>query len=132
MRVLVDTSVWSAVLRRGTDQNEGTKKLLAELIAGNLVQMMGPIRQEILSGIREDAQFHTLKNLLAAFPDVPITSEDYVIAAQFFNQCRRKGIQGSNTDYLICAVAVRNRMQILTTDNDFKEFRKILPIKLYE
>jgi len=107
------------------------KKLLAELIAGNLVKIMGPIRQEILSGIREDAQFDTLKNHLAAFPDVPITSEDYVTAAQFFNQCRRKGIQGSSTDYLICAVAVSNRMQILTMDNDFKEFRRILPIELY-
>lgn len=131
MKVLVDTSVWSAALRRGEDQNQGVKKILGELIAGNLVQIMGPIRQEILSGIREDAQFDTLKNHLASFPDVPITSEDYVTAAHFFNQCRRKGIQGSNTDYLICAVAVRTRMQILTMDNDFKEFRKILPIELY-
>lgn len=132
MKVLVDTSVWSAALRRGEDQNHDVKKILAELIAGNLVQIMGPIRQEILSGVREDTQFDTLKNHLAAFPDIPITSEDYVTAAQFFNRCRRKGIQGSNTDYLICAVAVRNRMQILTMDNDFKEFGKIIPIELYE
>ena len=132
MKVLVDTSVWSAALRRGEGQNHDVKKILAELIAGNLVQIMGPIRQEILSGIREDTQFDTLKNHLAAFPDIPITSEDYVTAAQFFNRCRRKGIQGSNTDYLICAVAVRNRMQILTMDNDFKEFGKIIPIELYE
>jgi len=132
VKVLVDTSIWSAVLRRGEDQNQEVKKLLTGLIAGNLVQIMGPIRQEILSGIREDAQFDALKSHLAAFPDVQITSEDYVTAAHFFNQCRRKGIQGSNTDYLICAVAVRNRMQILTIDNDFKEFRKHLPIDLHE
>ncbi len=132
MKVLVDTSVWSAAIRRGEDQNLGVKKLLTELIAGNLVQIIGPIRQEILSGIREETQFDVLKSHLTAFPDVHITSEDYVTAAQFFNQCRRKGIQGSNTDYLICAVAARNRMQILTLDNDFKEFRKVLPIELYE
>jgi predicted nucleic acid-binding protein len=132
MKVLVDTSVWSAVLRRSEDHNQDTKRLLAELIAGNLVQMMGPIRQEILSGVREESQFDTLKNHLSSFPDVPIATVDYITAALYFNQCRRKGIQGSNTDYLICAVAVRNRMQILTTDNDFKEFRKIIPIKLYE
>jgi len=132
VKILVDTSVWSAVLRRGDEQSQGVKKLLAELIAGNLVQIIGPIRQEILSGIREEAQFDALKSHLAAFPDIPISSEDYVTAAELFNQCRRKGIQGSNTDYLICAVAVRNRMQILTLDNDFKEFRKVLPIDLYE
>lgn len=132
MKILVDTSVWSAALRRGDDHNQGIKKLLTELIAGNLVQIMGPIRQEILSGIREEAQFDALKSYLSAFPDIHTSSEDYVTAANFFNQCRRKGIQGSNTDYLICAVALRNRMQILTLDNDFKAFGKVLPIDLYE
>ena len=69
MKVLVDTSVWSAVLRRSEDLNPDTKKLLSELIAGNLVQVIGPIRQEILSGVREDTQFDTLKNHLSVRKD---------------------------------------------------------------
>jgi predicted nucleic acid-binding protein len=48
--------------------------------------------------------------------------EDYELAAEFFNICRSKGIQGSNTDFLICAVAHRRSYSILSTDNDFQNF----------
>lgn len=92
---------------------EGSKpahvKELESLIADNRVQMIGPIRQELLSGILNEAQFKTLETHLRAFPDVPLTADDYVTAARFFNLCRAKGIQGSNTDFLICAVAARHR-----------------------
>jgi predicted nuclease of predicted toxin-antitoxin system len=56
---------------------------------------------------------------LSAFPDQSITTEDYAMAARFFNLCRISGVQGSNTDFLICAVAARNRLAIFTTDKDF-------------
>jgi predicted nucleic acid-binding protein len=94
--------------------------------------MMGPIRQEILSGIRSKSQFKKLRKHLESFPDLPILTEDYVTAAQFFNQCRSKGIQGSNTDFLICAVAVRNKLSIYTTDKDFEMFSKYIQIVLHK
>jgi predicted nucleic acid-binding protein len=46
------------------------------------------------------------------------------------NQCRRKGVQGSTIDFLICAVAAIEELQILTTDSDFLRYAKHLPIKL--
>jgi predicted nucleic acid-binding protein len=94
--------------------------------------MIGPIRQEILSGIRDENQFKELEARLASFPDLSITTEDHVTAARHFNLCRQKGIQGSNTDFLICAVAVRNRLAIFTTDRDFISFAAYLPIILYQ
>jgi len=93
---------------------------------------MGPIRQEILSGIREEAQFENLERHLRAFPDLEIKTEDHVTAARFFNLCRGKGVQGSNTDFLICAVADRHRLAIFTTDRDFSLFGPHLPIVLHE
>jgi predicted nucleic acid-binding protein len=128
MKVLVDTSVWSLALRRGKQSTSAAAQELQNLISDKRVEMIGPIRQEILSGIREETQFKELEMRLSAFPDQPITTEDYVLAARFFNLCRRKGIQGSNTDFLICAVAVRNRLAIFTTDQDFISFSKHLPI----
>jgi predicted nucleic acid-binding protein len=128
MKVLVDTSVWSLALRRGIQSTSGAAQELRSLIADRRVEMIGPIRQEILSGIREENQFKELEMRLSAFPDLPITTEDYVMAARFFNLCRRKGIQGSNTDFLICAVAVRNRLSLFTTDKDFLSFSQHLPI----
>jgi predicted nucleic acid-binding protein len=64
--------------------------------------------------------------------DTAITPDDYDEAASFFNRCREKGIQGSNTDFLICAVAVRNDFAIFTADKDFVLFQKVLPIALHD
>jgi len=131
MKVLVDTSIWSLALRRGSDSASRPVRELRSLIADNRVQMIGPIRQEILSGIRDEAQFKELEVHLKAFPDLPVTAEDYVLAARFFNLCRGKGIQGSNTDFLICAVALRRRLAIFTADKDFPLYANHVPIVLH-
>jgi predicted nucleic acid-binding protein len=36
-----------------------------------------------------------------------------------------------NTDFLLCAVAERHRMPILTVDDDFAQFARLLPIALH-
>lgn len=132
MKVLVDTSVWSLALRRGKQSIAAPAQELQQLIQDHRVQMIGPIRQEILSGIRNDSQFNKLRKHLESFPDLPILTNDYVRAAIFFNLCRSKGIQGSNTDFLICAVAVRNKFSIFTTDKDFELFSKHIKIILHQ
>ena len=129
---MVDTSVWSVALRRAKRTGSPQADELRNLIADHRVEIIGPIRQELLSGIRESAQFKKLERHLAAFPDVPLITEDYVAAAKFFNICRSKGVQASNTDFLICAVAIRNRFAIFTTDKDFALFAKHLPIVMHE
>jgi len=132
MKVLVDTSVWSLALRRGKLSISAPAQELQQLIQDHRVKMIGPIRQEILSGIRNDSQFNKLRKHLESFPDLPILTNDYVRAAKFFNLYRSKGIQGSNTDFLICAVAVRNKFSIFTTDKDFELFSKHIKIILHQ
>jgi predicted nucleic acid-binding protein len=131
MKVLVDTSVWSLALRRAHPYAGPEVVELVELIREVRVQMIGPVRQELLSGVKNRDQFQSLRNHLHEFPDQELTSEDYETAAEFFNLCRSKGIQGSNTDFLICAVAVRHSFPILTTDADFTLYKSLLPIKLH-
>ena len=132
MKVLVDTPIWSLALRRRSrSQTTPATSELASLIDDGRVAMIGPIRQELLSGLKERAQFDRLREHLRAFSDSPMTMEDYEEAASFYNLCRTKGIQGSNTDFLICAVAARNDFTIFTTDEDFVHFAKILPIVLH-
>jgi predicted nucleic acid-binding protein len=132
MRVLIDTSVWSLGLRRADHVRNPEALELRRLISAHVAELIGPIRQEVLSGVRDPAQFERLESHLAAFPDVPLLADDYVTAAKFFNLCRSKGVQGSNTDFLICAVAVRHDLSIFTTDGDFPLFAKSLPIVLHE
>jgi predicted nucleic acid-binding protein len=131
MKVLVDTSVWSLALRRraGLDRPEVVE--LRSLIDEGRVAIIGPIRQELLNGIRSRESFVRLRDHLRAFPDEDLTAHDHERAAEHFNVCRARGIQGSNTDFLICAAAERRGFPILTTDDDFVRFAEVLPIALH-
>jgi predicted nucleic acid-binding protein len=132
MKTIVDTSVWSLAFRRaGSAASSPHVTELENLIRDNRIQMIGAVRQELLSGIRQDTQFKKLEASLRSFPDLPATTADYILAAKFFNLCRAKGVQGSNTDFLICALAVQNKMSIYTTDQDFEHFAQFLPITLH-
>ena len=131
MKVIVDTDVWSEAFRKQGTKSRSVKELRT-LIEEGRVQLIGPIRQEILSGIRNDSQFEHIQESLTAFPDKEIESEVFVLAAKFFNLCRSKGIQGSNTDFLICACSSSWGYPILTKDKDFQAFRKILPCEILE
>jgi predicted nucleic acid-binding protein len=130
MKVIVDTSIWSLALRH-RKQDERVKKL-TELILSSMVVMIGPVRQELLSGISNKDIFLQLKTKLQAFNDFEITTYDYETAAQFYNTCRKNGIQGSHIDFLICAVAYNNNLLIFTVDKDFDNFAKYLPIRLLQ
>jgi len=92
---------------------------------------VGPVRQEILSGISHKEVFIDLKTKLQPFDDLSVTTYDYEMAAEFNNTCRRNGVQGSHTDFLICAIACNNDLLIFTTDDDFNQYAKHLPIRLY-
>jgi len=131
MRVLVDTSVWSLALRRNQPVDSPVVTELVELIREVRCQIIGPVRQELLSGIKNHLQFQKLRNHLRAFPDLEVTTQDFETAADFFNICRGKGIQGSNTDFLMCAIAARHKIPLFTTDEDFTLFQPHLPILLH-
>ena len=132
MKVIVDTCIWSEVLRRDSVSTSDITDELKELIKEVRVQMLGPIRQELLSGLKSSKQFDQLKHNLSSFFDLPQSTQDYEKASEFFNICRRKGIQGSNTDFLICALAYHHNYEIFTTDKDFEKFAEIIPIRLYQ
>jgi predicted nucleic acid-binding protein len=130
MKVLVDTCIWSHALRYKNPRKDISARL-TDLIRDGRAVMIGPIRQELLSGISDRTQFQIISDKLSAFDDIPLTSEHFIKAAEFSNLCRSKGVQGSTTDFLICAVAHTNSLMIFTTDNDFKNYAKHLPIRLF-
>lgn len=129
MKVLADTCVWSAVLRRKNPALELSIKL-RELIKDGLVVIIGPIRQELLSGVSNEANFKRLKEYLSFFEDIPLKTEHFIKAAEFCNICKSKGINGTTIDFLICAVAYLEHFIVFTTDKDFIHYMKHLPIKV--
>jgi len=135
MMVLVDTPVWSLALRRKpgdlSPREQAVVQTLAELIRDGRAQLMGVIRQELLSGVRETARFDRLRSYLRAFEEPELEIRDYEEAAQMHNQCRARGIAGSAIDFLICAVALRRGWQVFTTDRDFERYTRVLAVKLF-
>ncbi len=133
--VLVDTSVWSLALRRSsTGLSDWQRDLVAEwrnLIEQRRVAIVGPIRQEILSGIRSQQAFEKVRAHLRAFPDLPLRSSTYEEAAACFNRCRKRGVSGSHVDMLICAAADVFSLSVFTTDRDFERYSEILPLRLH-
>ncbi len=135
MMVLVDTPIWSLALRRRQrDLNPRQQVLsqsLAELVRDGRAQIVGVVRQELLSGLREQAHFSKLRDYLRGFDDPALETADYEEAARMQNQCRNRGIAGSAIDFLICAVAHRRQWEIFTTESDFERYERVLAIKLY-
>jgi len=131
MKTIVDTCVWSLALRRQdqsklTHEQRETIAELQEAIRDGRAILLGPIRQEILSGIRESARFAKLQAVLDPFLDEEIAADDFVEAARLFNLCKDHGIECGATDILICAVAARQHYDILTCDQGLKRCIQIL------
>ena len=129
--VLVDTCIWSLALRGKSPRDNAVADELASLIYTEKAKIIGPIRQEVLSGYSDNQQFVQLKDKLTYFPNTTMLDEDFIRAAEFSNHCRKKGIQGSHIDFLICAVARRLKWSIYTFDKDFNHYAEQLPINLH-
>jgi len=136
MKVLVDSSVWLLALKkkkgaRTHQENEYIVELL-ELSKEGRVVIIGPVRQEILSGISNDQQFRELKIKLEAYEDLVLRTEDYETAAEFYNKCKKSGLTGSYMQFLLCSVAYQYNMPIYSIDNDLKQLSDKNGIHLYK
>ena len=130
MKVLVDTSIWSQVLRR-KEVNQDFAKHLTDLVQDLRVVIIGPIRQELLSGISDEGLFLRLRQQLAAFDDEPLLTSDFESAADLNNHCRRNGVQGSLVDFLICSVAINRGYEVWTDDADFSHYACFSTLQLH-
>ncbi len=132
MKILVDTSIWSYAFRSNNEKFQTEINHLIALIQDQRAILIGPIRQEILSGYSDLRKFSKIREKLSYFENTAIEDSDYELAAEFSSKCRKKGIQGSHIDFLICAVANRVDVPIFTSDKDFTHYQTVIPVKLYD
>ncbi len=133
MKVLVDTCIWSLALRRRhktalSPEELSLTRALSEATQDGRVAIIGPVRQEVLSGIRDKAQFRKTEQILEPFPDEYLTTTDYVDAARCYNLCRDHGVECGPIDILICAVAARRQLSVLTNDQALIRCLRVLGI----
>jgi predicted nucleic acid-binding protein len=63
---------------------------------------------------------------LEGFPDVPLSERHFEEAARLFNLCQARGVACGSTDILICAVALLEGFDLLTSDQRLKRCVEVL------
>jgi predicted nucleic acid-binding protein len=104
---------------------------LQDIVNDARAQMIGPIRQELLSGVKSEKQFDALRQKLSVFDDEELTTEDYENAAIAANRCAVAGVATSSIDVLICAVALNRQWMVFTCDKSFVQFQRVLSFNLH-
>jgi predicted nucleic acid-binding protein len=117
--LIFDTSVWIDVFR---NKRTTASELLAAYIERNDPVLLVPtILQEILQGIREDAQYNYIRDILSYFTILQVSSVEAAIgAADLYRMLRKKGltIRKSN-DCLIAWYAITFSTTLVHSDSDF-------------
>jgi len=118
-RLLFDTSVWIDFLR---NKNTPAADLLTDYIENNHPIILIPtIIQEVLQGIRDDAQYRQIKDILSYFTILQLPPIEAAIgAAGLYRSLRKKGlaIRKSN-DCLIAFYAIESSIPLAHADADF-------------
>lgn len=116
---VVDSSVWIDFLagRSGREVD-----LLDQAVKDQThIYLCGPILQEVLQGIRKEADYQREWRNLLGFFFLDATRWTYLRAAGLYRMLRRKGLTVNSFDTTIAAVSLENGLPLLTRDRrDFE------------
>ena len=129
--ILVDSSAWIDFLRaNGSPAHERIRQLIAE---GAPLATTDPVVMEVLAGAADGARVVEVRRFLNHFDHLPTTGlADFEAAAGLYRRCRAGGATvRSLTDCLIAAVAIRNGVEILSSDRDFETLARHSALTLY-
>jgi hypothetical protein len=85
--IAVDTTIWSKAYRRKriSDEDQGVVKELYDILDAREEVLIGPVRQELLSGIANKDGFFDLMTKLNGFNNYEVQLADHNLAAEYFN-----------------------------------------------
>lgn len=124
--LLVDTSVWIEVFRRGTTFHLESVADLEEVVT------CLPVIQEVLQGFRDERAFQLARESLYALPIVesPLESTVFDQAIDLYRRGRQAGLTvRSSVDCLIAACALRHGLTVVHRDRDFGDLARISPLE---
>jgi predicted nucleic acid-binding protein len=118
--LLADTSVWSPALRRDAAANEPEALVLAGARArADLAVTTGLVLQELLQSFSGPRSASAIVERFRTRALAQANRENHVDAAALKSGCRRAGVQLGTVDDLIAQLCIRNRLTLLTADQDF-------------
>lgn len=131
MKVLVDTSVWSLVMRRDVPSVHSAVDFLDEAVEREEIVTTGLILQELLQGFHGPRARREILERFATVPLIVPQREDHIVAADLRNECRRHGVQIDTVDALLAQLCITHDLVMLTNDNDFTHLARYAPLKLW-
>ncbi|MFA5846105.1 MAG: PIN domain nuclease [Thermodesulfovibrionales bacterium] len=127
--LIIDTSVWIDFFQNPQSTYQETLEGLIR--DNNRAVICGIILQEILQGIKDNQSYEITKQRLIKLPFIDTDKEIYLYASSLYKKLRSKGITVPPVDVTIAAIAIRNKIPILTDDEHFKTIAKHSELKLY-
>lgn len=125
--ICVDTSVWVAALRRS---GSAEAHHLSDLLEGNDVALPAPVRAEILSGASRRDRPH-LRSTLSALPVLYPDGATWDRIDRWIDQAGDAGERFGVMDLLIAAIAVEERAQLWSLDDDFVRMARLKFVELH-
>jgi predicted nucleic acid-binding protein len=132
VNLFVDTSVWSLALRRDAPEALPEVAVLTDALgSGDTILTTGLVLQELLQGFAGPKAATQILERFSAVPLLVPDREDHVQAAALRNACRRAGVQVGTIDALIAQLCVRHGLTLLSTDRDFENVARHVPLKVW-
>jgi predicted nucleic acid-binding protein len=128
--IVIDTSVWIPLLN-GIDHPKA-EQARAIIEGPEDIGVPGIILEEILRGLKSDAQFRRVRDLLLSdFTYLEATRSSFIHAAEIYRTLRKKGKTiRSPADCLIAACTMGETASLLEDDLDFHTIAEVVPLKL--
>lgn len=126
--IVVDTSVWVAVLRGRPPGHEAA--VLGELIEADLVAVPQPVRQELRAGLsRQDRR--PVLDRLAALPVLVPSDDTWKTVEDWTDRAAEHGERFGLADLLIAAMAHDLGALVWTLDKDFDRLESLELVRLF-
>jgi predicted nucleic acid-binding protein len=131
--IVLETSILSLAFRRVSraPRDPAVDHLIRLIEADESLAVPGIVLQELLSGVRSDAEVERLSLLMDGFPTLIASRSDHVRAADIRNFCLRSGIAAGTVDALIAAQTIGAGGALFTLDADFGRVARRSSLKLY-
>lgn len=128
--IIIDTSVWIPLLN-GVEHPKA-KRARTVIEGPEDVGVPGIILEEILRGLKSDAQFRRIRDLLLSdFTYLEMRRPLFIRSAEIYRTLRRRRKTIRNpADCLIAACAIEETASLLEDDADFHTIAEIAPLKV--
>ena len=128
--IVIDTSVWIPLLNGVGHPKADLARAVIE--GPEDVGVPGIILEEILRGLKNDAQFRRVRDvLLSDFTYLEMRQSLFIHSAEIYRVLRKRGKTiRSSADCLIAACAIEESASLLEDDADFHTIANVAPLKL--